>query len=109
MDKSRHAGLKHSPIGRVTRWHVTPGIVSTDSGGDCCAAWKARMLSNAVSKAAFDSASSCGSGRSCDQTCGFRVRARVRARVHHPVFMLSHMLNAWVAGWSFIGSSSPAG
>ena len=49
-------------MGRVTRRQVTPGIVSTDSGGDCCAAWKARMFSNAVSKAAREPASSSGSG-----------------------------------------------
>ena len=63
------------PIGRVTRWHVTPGIVSTVSGGDCCAAWKARMLSKAVSKAAFDSASSCGSGKSCKPMHGVVLNA----------------------------------
>ena len=76
----------------MTRWHLTPGIVSTVSGGDCCAAWKARMLSNAVSKAAFDSASSCGSGRSCEQRCSL-VETQVGYEVSaQPVLILRHVL-----------------
>jgi hypothetical protein len=53
-------------MGRVTRRHRTPGIDSTSSGGACCAAWNALILLNAVSKAVALSASSCGSGISCE-------------------------------------------
>lgn len=63
-------------MGRVTRRHRTPGIVSTSSGGACCAAWNARMLLNAASKAAVLSASSCTSGSSCDHMADGRCQMR---------------------------------
>jgi hypothetical protein len=54
-------------MGRDTRRHTTPGMVSTDSSVSLsfCAWWNWRMLSYATSNAAFTSGSSSGSGRSC--------------------------------------------
>ena len=52
-------------MGRDTRRQRTPGIVSTASSGACWAAWKARMLLYAWSKASRLSWSSCASPSSC--------------------------------------------
>lgn len=54
-----------APMGRVTRLHRTPGITSTSRSGTAWAAWKARMLAKARSKAARTAGSSSGSGSSC--------------------------------------------
>jgi hypothetical protein len=45
-------------MGRVTRPHVTPGIVSTDTSVVRCASWKALMFAYATSKALVTSSGS---------------------------------------------------
>mmetsp|Transcript_23790 Transcript_23790/g.60687 ORF Transcript_23790/g.60687 Transcript_23790/m.60687 type:complete len:291 (+) Transcript_23790:523-1395(+) len=68
-----------APMGRVTRLHLTPGMVSTSRSWPRCASWNLRMLWYAVSNAAVISGGSCGSGRSWmgTHTCASSTRSNL--------------------------------
>mmetsp|Transcript_2058 Transcript_2058/g.9325 ORF Transcript_2058/g.9325 Transcript_2058/m.9325 type:complete len:236 (-) Transcript_2058:328-1035(-) len=58
-----------APMGRLTRLHLTPGMVSTStSATSFCASWNFLMFANATSKASRTSSSRTGSGRSATFT-----------------------------------------
>lgn len=100
-------------MGRVTRRHVTPGMVVTLMSLLRCASWKARMLLYATSKDAVTSAGSDGHGRSCRAgACvgGGVLLAEGGSVLDDAVSM--HALKhpwVWVWGWRWIGLAAPAG